>query len=472
MQRVLFSLLSISLLLTSAPAAAAEPAEFLPESGALTWQVKVPFESATLNIRGPGVLVKHQFAPAQTLRVAPVTADGQPFPDGRYFWELSLRPVLSGPARQAIEQAQGSGSESERAYLRSSGLLPAADLGVSGGFNLVDGAPVGSGIEQAPPSGPGTLDDVIDDDLIVEGNVCLGGINCVNGESFGNDQIKVKDFLLGILFEDTSSEPFPTNDWRIKVNDGNSEFFAIEDVETERIPFRIHPGVRDDAFVITGNISSASVGIGTAVPLRTIHSVAGDSPSLRLDQDGSSGFEPQVWDLRGNESHFFITDATALTIPFEIETGAPDASLLITEDGNIGLGTEAPEDTLHIAGGLVVDGDLRISSSGKRKENIEPVAHAELLETVAALELFRWNYKTDPNKTRHLGPLAEDFYTSFNLGHDERHVSPGDVAGVALAAVQALQEELRQRDRKLDELTTVLRELQREMQVLRDTPPS
>ena len=36
-----------------------------------------------------------------------------------------------------------------------------------------------------------------------------------------------------------------------------------------------------------------------------------------MEQDGSSGFNPQTWDLDGNETDFFVRDVThASSLPF------------------------------------------------------------------------------------------------------------------------------------------------------------
>ena len=56
-------------------------------------------------------------------------------------------------------------------------------------------------------------DQVILDDLIVDGSACIG-FDCVNGESFGFDTIRIKENNLRIRAQDTSSTAsFPTNDW-------------------------------------------------------------------------------------------------------------------------------------------------------------------------------------------------------------------------------------------------------------------
>ena len=52
-----------------------------------------------------------------------------------------------------------------------------------------------------------------------------------------------------------------------------------------------------------------------------------------------------------------------------------------------------------------------------------------------------WNFKTDP-ATRHVGPMAQDFYAAFNVGPDDKHIATVDEGGVALAAIQGLNQKL------------------------------
>jgi hypothetical protein len=53
----------------------------------------------------------------------------------------------------------------------------------------------------------------------------------------------------------------------------------------------------------------------------------------------------------------------------------------------------------------------------------------------------RWNYKEDQN-SEHIGPMAQDFYAAFNVGPDDKHITTVDESGVALAAIQGLNEKL------------------------------
>jgi hypothetical protein len=51
---------------------------------------------------------------------------------------------------------------------------------------------------------------------------------------------------------------------------------------------------------------------------------------------------------------------------------------------------------------------------------------------------------------RHIGPVAQDFYAAFGLnGGDDKHISTVDEGGVALAAIQGLNQKLNQKDAEI-----------------------
>jgi len=96
------------------------------------------------------------------------------------------------------------------------------------------------------------------------------------------------------------------------------------------------------------------------------------------------------------------------------------------------------------AGATLAKGDGSWSSLSDRnaKANFSPVDGQALLARLAALPVSTWNYKTQPDSIRHMGPTAQDFRAAFGLGGDEKHISTVDAQGVALAAIQALYEEV------------------------------
>jgi len=88
-------------------------------------------------------------------------------------------------------------------------------------------------------------------------------------------------------------------------------------------------------------------------------------------------------------------------------------------------------------------------SDRNAKENIVPVDGRTVLEKVAALPLNEWNYKSQDETERHLGPMAQDFHAAFGLGPDDVHIADLDLGGVALAAIQGLYAQVRQENERL-----------------------
>ncbi|MCD4743276.1 MAG: hypothetical protein K8R67_12455 [Desulfobacteraceae bacterium] len=200
---------------------------------------------------------------------------------------------------------------------------------------------------------PAYSDHLIYDDLIVTGSECLG-FDCVNGESFGYDTLVLKENNLRIYFNDTSaSASFPTNDWRIQINDsanGGKSYFGIQDASAGRQVFTIEAGAPANALYVE---DYGRVGLGTSIPYVELHIADGDTPTVRLDQDGSSGWSPQSWDVAGNESNFFIRDVTnGSKLPFRIQPSTPSSTLCLKADGKVGIGTWSPDAPLHVEAAL------------------------------------------------------------------------------------------------------------------------
>ena len=234
---------------------------------------------------------------------------------------------------------------------------------------------------------PAVADQVILDDLIVDGSACIGQ-DCVNGESFGFDTIRLKENNLRIKAQDTSSTAsFPTNDWQITFNDssnGGANKFAIDDIDGGRTPFTIEAGARTNSLYVE---SDGDLGLGTNNPVVNLHVADGNTPTLRLEQDGSSGFTPQTWDVAGNEANFFIRDATSgSTLPFRLFPGAPSNALSIEGSGDVGIGTTTPESKLHVKNGSLKVGDE--DETGTRTVRIANDQNAWLFQNNGTSGLF------------------------------------------------------------------------------------
>ncbi len=92
------------------------------------------------------------------------------------------------------------------------------------------------------------------------------------------------------------------------------------------------------------------------------------------------------------------------------------------------------------SGVYVVAGGNAWSSVSDRnlKDNITPVDFDQLLDRLAQVPVTTWNYKSQDDSIRHIGPMAQDFYAAFGVGEDDKAITTIDADGVTLAAVQAL----------------------------------
>lgn len=82
-------------------------------------------------------------------------------------------------------------------------------------------------------------------------------------------------------------------------------------------------------------------------------------------------------------------------------------------------------------------------SDRNAKKNFAPVDSQAVLEQLVAVPVQRWNYRWESDDTpRHLGPMAQDFKAAFYPGADNKSITTLEFDGVALAAVQGLNQKL------------------------------
>jgi hypothetical protein len=109
--------------------------------------------------------------------------------------------------------------------------------------------------------------------------------------------------------------------------------------------------------------------------------------------------------------------------------------------------------------GLTVNGTFVSASDRNVKQDFAEVNSRTVLEKVAQLPIQTWAYKNDPN-TKHLGPVAQDFYAAFAVGPDDKHIATVDESGVALAAIQGLNQKLNEKDAEIQQLKQRLDKLE------------
>jgi len=78
------------------------------------------------------------------------------------------------------------------------------------------------------------------------------------------------------------------------------------------------------------------------------------------------------------------------------------------------------------------------------KANLKKLDGKDVLKRLLAMPVFQWQPKDGMNQhLKHFGPMAQDFYKAFGgLGGDDKAIGLQDADGVALAAIQGLNQKL------------------------------
>ena len=359
------------------------------------WDVAVPHSELTVTISAPDGQVFRKEFKGRAAEFTLTDSKGERFADGQYSWELRVTPPIPDSVRETLAAAREKGNDAavQRDLIRR-GVLAAQPLVVSGGFAILNGSVIVPGSLQEggsanaamtqprvsrPVTGPGAsnfrfntgaptggfrrhhatvnpfFDFIIADDLIVQGSACVG-LDCVDGESFGFDTIRVKENNTRIQFDDTSvTAGFATNNWQIRANaqgSGGASFLGIVDQgatgnsETGTIVAQVDAGASANSLRIS---NVGRIGNKTATPVLDFHTNTSNTPALRLEQNNSGGFTAQTWDIGANEANFFVRDVTSGSrLSLRIRPGAPTSSLDIAANGNVGLGTASPNARLDI----------------------------------------------------------------------------------------------------------------------------
>jgi len=507
--------LSILLLITGFVMAGADQKEhplaipeFYPDS--VEWYPLVDDACFALRVSCPdGTVMERLFQHGQAPVFSILGEEGSLAVDGSYTYELIRVPrVLSRTRNDEL-------SDNTR-------QTPQRTIVQSGHFRVLDGVVV---VADKTEEESADKDVLHYDDVITTGSLCVG-FDCADGESFGFDTIVLKEHNLRILFNDTSyTGSYPTNSWRITVNDstnGGASYFSIDDVDDGVSIFKIEAGAPANSLYVE---DYGRIGLGTATPVVELHIKDSDTPTVRLEQDTSGGWTAQTFDVAANETNFFIRDATnGSKLPFRIQPATPSSTLCLKADGNVGIGTWSPLASVHIqATGdratlllertdgattffasktnnanfgsasnhplrLVVNtawimqlnaneslemkngavcttaGQWQDASSREYKENIHALSMSDAEAALEALQPVRFNYKTDAAEEC-LGFIAEDV-PDLVATSSRKTMSSMDVVAVLTKVVQDQQQVMRQQQQALAVQQAAIAELQKKVNEL------
>lgn len=191
-----------------------------------------------------------------------------------------------------------------------------------------------------------SADQVIMDDLIVQGDSCIG-TQCVIDEVFPVffPLLKLKGASPALEFIDTTDTLGAEPDWRIRANSTSENALFFDDIDAGTSPFSIMANTPSNTLRLD---NQGRVGIGTVLPDVDLHVLNDNSsPRIRLERTNTS---PGTWDMLADSGGFYLQDAVSGLRPFNIKGGAPGFSLAVATDGDIGLGTGTTAGKLHTWG--------------------------------------------------------------------------------------------------------------------------
>jgi hypothetical protein len=208
----------------------------------------------------------------------------------------------------------------------------------------------------------------------------------------------------------------------------------------------------EKATIAGGNISAAT-GAFAAVPGGRSNWAAGafsfaggrgawsTSATSTFDTAGTNYFGTFIWADSPNDF------SGATPAPAQIFRATADNQFAVRARGGVYFKTDplavaanATDATPGCA--LLPGGSASWSCSSDRnlKDGIKAISPKDVLLKVVNLPLSTWQFKG--TSRRHLSPMAQDFWAAFGFGEDDRHITASDVSGVALAAVQGVNQKM------------------------------
>lgn len=156
------------------------------------------------------------------------------------------------------------------------------------------------------------------------------------------------------------------------------------------------------------------------------------------------------WSVTGNVN----------TIPGVNFVGTLDAQPLELRGVGVGINRSNPTHPLHVGTGPSNGNGAHVTAGGvwtngsdrATKTDFAPIDSRAILRKLAGLPVTSWRYQGEPEHIRHIGPMAQDFHSTFGLGEDGRYIGTLDADGVAFSAIQALHAELSAADHRIEEL--------------------
>ncbi len=251
------------------------------------------------------------------------------------------------------------------------------------------------------------------------------------GDGSATDQLGGLSKKHGII------KPIPGKPGTIKPqgDDGATNTFIIANTPTDK-PL-VYGDFSQRFLKINGSLRcSTSLLINDATPWGSAPFVLGQdvwNRGIVITDKASSNKKNIYFGWNVGESHEYAE-------VFALQEGVGYKNLVINPNGgNMGIGTAAPQQPLHMGSGAYVSagGVWTNASSREVKEDIKALTREEAVKALTELQPVKFRYKTDPGEG-HVGFIAEDL-PDLVATKDRKGMSPADVVAVLTKVVQEQQ---------------------------------
>lgn len=204
---------------------------------------------------------------------------------------------------------------------------------------------------------------------------------------------------------------------------------------------------------LTVRWDSGNVGIGTINPSSRLHAIASAGNGVQGNSIDANG-------VQGNSSSLGASGVYGENL----SGGGYGVAGRTTGAGNAVFGDNPNLNGYagYFNGNVHVTGTLTPPSDRNVKCDFASVDAREVLEKVASLPVQSWSYTNSPS-VRHLGPVAQDFKAAFGLGFTDTAIATVDADGVALAAIQGLNQKVEEQKSELQTKEARIQALERKL---------
>jgi len=196
---------------------------------------------------------------------------------------------------------------------------------------------------------------------------------------------------------------------------------------------------------IGGGTSNIATGLGATVP------------GGRLNEArGSYGFAAGYRAVAVHGGSFVWQDSTG-GLSDTLGTTGGNQWIARASGGVTFYTTAAPDRTTGATLGPGLGAWASVSDVNAKTDFARPDPSA-ILERLSAVPIQTWRYRGEDPENVHIGPTAQDFYSAFGYGIDDKHIVTVDADGVALAAIQGLYELVKQQQAEIEKLRSMIEE--------------